>query len=275
MTGSDGAVSELHCTTIAPHQLQPCCWGYFVCLSWIEFFFFFGNHLLEFTTGQIQWETPHGKCGMESVCKSSVGEKWEFILCWLGGDSLNGRMRMGSSGRDRARNMIILPGPSSTFVDQETQNHRVVKIGRDSKIILSITTFSTQLEHWFYCFLNTALGSSLQNLTTLLLKKFLLFCSLVELEAISYWEKRLTPSLPTGQCCCAVFSAFLAMDEAQSNRSLFFWCCQLSWMTPSLVSSWVQPLQLAGADRKSPALSKLQLGPRLGVREPGHCVGEL
>lgn len=44
-------------------------------------------------------------------------------------------------------------------------------------------------------------------------------------------------------------------------------------MTPSRVSSWVQPLHLAGADRISPALSKLQLGPQLGVRESGHCVG--
>lgn len=44
-------------------------------------------------------------------------------------------------------------------------------------------------------------------------------------------------------------------------------------MTPSRVSSWVQHLQLAGADRKSLASSKLQLGPRLGVRESGHCVG--
>lgn len=44
-------------------------------------------------------------------------------------------------------------------------------------------------------------------------------------------------------------------------------------MTPSRVSSWVQHLCLAGADRKSLALSKLQLSPQLGVRESGHCVG--
>lgn len=44
-------------------------------------------------------------------------------------------------------------------------------------------------------------------------------------------------------------------------------------MTPSCVSSWVQHLQLAGADRKSVVSSKLQLGPQLGVRESGHRVG--
>lgn len=44
-------------------------------------------------------------------------------------------------------------------------------------------------------------------------------------------------------------------------------------MTPSCVSSWVQHLQLARADRKSLVSSKLQLGPQLGVRESGHRVG--
>lgn len=130
----------------------------FVCLGYNFFFFFFLATIC--WTLQIQWETPHGKCGMGGVCKSSVGEKWEFILCWLRGDSLNWRMRMGTSGRDRPRNRIILPGPSSTFVDQKNQNHRVVKIGKDSKMILSITTFSTKLEHWFSCFLNTSLGNT-------------------------------------------------------------------------------------------------------------------
>lgn len=138
----------------------------FVCLGYN----FFSNPLLDFTTEQIQWETPHGKPGMECVCKSSVGEKWEFVLCWLGGDALNWRMRMGTSGRDRPGNRIILPGPSSTFVDQETQNHRMVKIGKDSKMILSkpswITTFSTKLEHWSSCLLNTSLVSPFQCLTT-------------------------------------------------------------------------------------------------------------
>lgn len=59
---------------------------------------------------------------------------------------------------------------------------KMVKIGKDSKMILCkpswITTFSTKLEHQSNCFLNTSLGSSFQRLTTLSLKKFLLFFNL-------------------------------------------------------------------------------------------------
>lgn len=178
--------------------------------------------------GSVEWSV--------CVCKSGVGEKWEFVLCWLRGDALNWRMRMGTSGRDKPGNRITLPGPSSTFVDQETQNHRVVKIGKGSKMISSkpsrITTFSTKLEHWSSCLLSTSLGSSFKCLINPFTDEIpLVFqpgASLVEFESISFWAKRLTPTLPTGQCCCAISPAFFAIAEAQGTRSSFIWCCQLS-----------------------------------------------